>query len=368
MSDEVRIDKYSPCVKTAKRLVQLLWAISFATPGIVHEAVAQGAGRSGKDVVETVCITCHGTGAQGAPKIGDRQAWSKRASQGLTSLTDHALKGIRQMPAHGGDPGLTDLEIARAIAYMVNRSGGHWVEPVSAKDMTAERSGEQIVMAQCVKCHQTGEGGAPRIGDRDAWTPRMKQGVDYLVRSAIKGHGGMPARGGMADTTDAEIRNAVIYMFNPGGAVASEPRKANAATKSAAATPAKPGGKRVTVSGMEVYLGLTPAEALRAYPKEAAERTMHGGVPGGAGQYHVNISLFDAKSGAAITDAQVEVQIDEVGMTSESKKLEPMVINNAAGYGNYFRMRAKTSYLITVRVRKPDSPRPVEAKFQHRIN
>jgi len=365
MSDKVRIETRSACVKAAK---QLVWAVALAAPVVSYEAIAQGAERSGKDVVETVCITCHGTGAQGAPRIGDKKAWSKRASQGLTSLTDHALKGIRQMPAHGGNPGLTDLEIARAIAYMVNRSGGQWVEPVSAKDMTTERSGEQIVMAQCVKCHQTGEGGAPRIGDRAAWTPRLKQGLDYLVRSAIKGHGGMPARGGMADTTDAEIRNAVLYMFNPGGAVAGESRKASAATQSAAAAPPKPGGKRVTVSGMEVYLGLISAEALRAYPKEAAERSMHGGVPGGAGQYHVNISLFDAKSGAAITDAQVEVQIAEAGMTSESKKLEPMMISNAPSYGNYFRMRARTSYLITVRVEKPGSSRPVEAKFEHRIN
>jgi cytochrome c5 len=239
------------------------------------------------------------------------------------------------------------------------------VVPYQAGAQAAERSGEQIVKAQCAKCHQTGEGGAPRIGDLAAWTPRLKQGLDNLVGSAIKGHGGMPARGGMADTTDAEIRSAVVYMFNPGGAAAGAPQKAAAATKTA---PAKPGGKRVTVSGMEVYLGLTPADALRAYPKEAAEKSMHGGVPGGAGQYHVNISLFDAKSGAAITDAQVEVQVDEVGMTSESKKLEPMVINNAPGYGNYFRMKARASYLITVRVRKPDSPLPVEARFEQRIN
>ena len=358
MSGTVRIERRSA---RSVALKQLVWAVALAAPIMSHEAMSQGAERSGKDVVEAVCVTCHGTGAQGAPKIGDKNAWSKRASQGLTSLTDHALKGIRQMPAHGGNPGLTDLEIARAITYMVNRSGGRWVEPASAKDLAAERSGEQIVKAQCAKCHQTGEGGAPKIGDRAAWTPRLKEGLDHLVHSAIKGHGGMPARGGMADTTDAEIRNAIAYMFNPSGAVAS------AATKAAAAPP-KPAGKRVTVGGMEVYLGLTPAEALRAYPKGAAERTMHGGVPGGADQYHVNVSLFDAKSGAAIAGAQVEARVDEVGMTSESKKLEPMVINNAPSYGNYFRMRGKTSYVITLRVRKPDSPQPVEAKFEHRIN
>ncbi|MGH8700528.1 MAG: c-type cytochrome [Burkholderiales bacterium] len=366
MSDKA--NKYFPCAQIPKRLAQLVWAAALAVPVISHEAIAQGAERGGKDVVETVCITCHGTGAQGAPKIGDRKAWSKRASQGLTSLTAHALGGIRQMPAHGGNPNLTDLEIARAITYMVNRSGGRWVEPVSAKDMTAERSGEQIVMAQCAKCHQTGEGGAPRIGDRDAWTPRMKQGLDYLVRSAIKGHGGMPARGGMADTTDAEIRNAVLYMFNPRGAVAGESQKASAAAKSAAAAPPKPADKRVTVGGMDVYLGLMSAEALRAYPSGAVERSMHGGIPRGAGYYHVNVSLFDATSGAAITDAQVEVQVDEPGMTSESKKLEPMVINNAPSYGDYFRMRGEAAYLIAVRIRKPTSAQPIEAKFEHRIN
>ena len=367
MNDELRISRCSPRVLTAKRLGRLAWAIAFAAPVMSQVAVAQGTERSGKDVVETVCVKCHGTGAQGAPKIGDSKAWSTRASQGLTSLTEHALKGIRQMPAHGGSPNLTDLEIARAIAYMVNQSGGHWVEPVSAKDLTVERTGEQIVTAQCAKCHRTGEGGAPRIGDRNAWAPRMGQGLDNLVRSAIKGHGGMPARGGMADATDAEIRSAISYMFNPAAAAAGA-QKAGAATKSAAATPAKPGGKRVTVGGMDVYLGLVSAETLRAYPRDAVERSMHGGVPSGAGQYHVNVSLFDAKTGAAIPDAQVEVEVDEVGMSSESKKLEPIVIHDTASYGNYFKLSGKTSYVIIVRVRKPDSSRALEAKFEYKTS
>lgn len=367
MNDELRIGGYSPRVLTAKRLTQLAWAAGFAALFTSQVAIAQGTARSGKDVVDSVCIACHGTGAQGAPKIGDRKAWSTRASQGLTSLTEHALNGIRQMPAHGGSPNLTDLEIARAIAYIVNQSGGHWVEPASAKDLAAERTGEQIVAAQCAKCHRTGEGGAPKIGDRNAWAPRMGQGFDNLVRSAIKGHGGMPARGGMADATDAEIRSAISYMFNPAAAAAGA-QKAGAATKSAAATPGKPGGKRVTVSGMDVYLGLVSAETLRAYPRDAVERSMHGGVPGGAGQYHVNVSLFDAKTGAAIPDAQVEVEIDEVGMTSESKKLEPIVIHDTASYGNYFKLSGKTSYVIIVRVRKPDSSRSVEAKFEYKTS
>jgi cytochrome c5 len=174
---------------------------------------AQGKERSGKEVVDSVCSKCHATGAQGAPKIGDKQAWSKRASQSLSSLTDHALKGIRQMPAHGGSPNLTDFEIKRAITYMVNQSGGKWVEPISRKSPPAPRTGEEVVKAQCIKCHESGKGGAPKIGDRDAWIPRLKEGLESTVRSAMKGHGGMPARGGLADLSDSELRSAVIYLF-----------------------------------------------------------------------------------------------------------------------------------------------------------
>ncbi len=181
-------------------------------------AAGQHADRTGKEVVESLCISCHGTGAGGAPKIGDKKAWAEREAQGLTGLTKHALEGIRQMPPHGGNPGLSDTEIERAITYMVNQSGGHWTEPISRTNKPVARTGEAIYRAQCSKCHQTGVNGAPKIGDRAAWIPRVTQGLDVVVRSAINGHGAMPPRGGMADLTDPEIRSAVIYMFNYGTA------------------------------------------------------------------------------------------------------------------------------------------------------
>jgi cytochrome c5 len=185
---------------------------------------AQATERTGKEVVDSLCVSCHGTGAGGAPKIGDKKAWADRAAKGLTGLSKSAMAGIRQMPAHGGNPALTDTEIERAITYMVNQSGGHWTEPVSRTARMPERTGKQIVAAQCVKCHGTGVGGAPKIGDREAWTPRVKQGLDVVVRSAIHGHGAMPPRGGMADLTDAEIRSAIVYMFNVGTTATVEVR------------------------------------------------------------------------------------------------------------------------------------------------
>jgi len=320
-------------------------------------AQAQGLERSGKDVVDAVCAGCHSTGASGAPKIGDRKAWGKRASQGLTSLTQHALNGMRGMPSHGGKLDLTDLEIGRAVAYMVNQSGGKWKEPASAKDMAAERNGKQVVDGQCAKCHSKGEGGAPKIDDRGAWAPRLKQGIDALVASAIRGHGGMPARGDKADLTDGEVRNAILYMYNPSAPPKGAP---------AAAVVPKPPGQYKSVGGMDVYLGLVPAEKLRRFAEGSVERTMHGGVPGGSGNFHVNVSLLDAASKARIADAKVEVRVEQPGLSGETKALELVVINKVASYGNYVKMGVKAAYVVTVRITRPGLSQPVEARFDYK--
>jgi cytochrome c5 len=215
MNDEARTARYSSFIEMFTQLTVAV-IVMLALAITAGRALAQGGERSGKEVVEATCASCHSTGEHGAPKIGDQQAWSKRAAKGFASLTQSALKGIRQMPPHGANFKLTDTEIKRAIAYMVDQSGGHWIEPTSKTKPPAERTGQQIVQAQCHKCHEKGNNGAPKIGDRDAWIPRLKDGLDPLVRSAINGHGAMPARGGLANLTDAELRNAITYMFNKG--------------------------------------------------------------------------------------------------------------------------------------------------------
>jgi cytochrome c5 len=177
-------------------------------------AMAAGPGdRSGKEVVEHVCAACHATGREGAPKIGDAKAWEKREKRGLSALTATAIQGVRKMPPHGGSLSLSDLEIKRAITYMVNQSGGSWQEPIDRRHPPADRTGEQIVKTQCIKCHGEGLNGAPKIGDKAAWIDRAKLGFDSVVRSAINGHGAMPSRGGMPNLTDSEMRAAVTYMF-----------------------------------------------------------------------------------------------------------------------------------------------------------
>ena len=196
-------------MRVAKQFL-LISAIAIA---IAPAMAAPPGPRSGKAVVDDQCAVCHATGLNGAPRIGDAKAWAPRAQEGLSALTQRALEGVRKMPPHGGKLSIPDLEIRRAITYMVNQSGGRWAEPIDRRRALEKRSGESIVQGRCVQCHGTGVGGAPKVGDQRAWVGRAKDGFDSLVQSAIRGHGQMPARGGMADLTDAEMRDAVAFRF-----------------------------------------------------------------------------------------------------------------------------------------------------------
>ena len=339
-----------------RRMANLFIALS--TAFVLSPALTQGAELSGKEVVDSVCAACHATGANGAPKIGDKKAWSSRAAQGLSGLTQHALDGIRNMPAHGGHPELGNLEIARAVTYMVNQSGGNWIEPVGAADLAAERSGEEVVTAQCVKCHAEGLGGAPKIGDLQAWAQRMKYGLPYLVKSAIHGHGGMPPRGGQANLSDVELRSAILYMYNPAGV----PSKVS----SAAARPGPAAGNdpnHQSVGGIDIYLGIVPAQNIRALPEGSSERAMHGGVPKEPGFYHINASLVDEITRAPISDAQVQMRFDWPGLTSTAMKLEPMSLSGS--YGNYVKPQPGNPYLIILRIKRPGESGTIEAEFEH---
>jgi cytochrome c5 len=208
--------------------------------------------QGGEAVYKLACSACHGSGAAGAPKTGVATAWAPRIKQGYDTLVKHALEGFKAMPAKGGNADLDPIEVARAVVYMTNQSGAKFKEPEApaAPAKSAARTGEQIVKQACGNCHTAGLSGAPKIGDRAAWTKRASSGIDAAVASAIKGHGGMPARGGMADLTDAELKSAVQYMFQQSTAApvsATAPVTAAAATVAAPA--AKPDGAKVYAMG-----------------------------------------------------------------------------------------------------------------------
>ena len=97
------------------------------------------------------------------------------------------------------------------------------VEFGAAAAPAGARKGEDIVKATCTACHQAGVANAPKIGDRAAWGPRLKQGLSGMLATATKGKGAMPPRGGDASLTDAELTRAIIFMANQSGGQFKEP-------------------------------------------------------------------------------------------------------------------------------------------------
>lgn len=215
---------------------------------------------TGVEVYKANCAACHDSGAAGAPKVGDNAGWTSRIAKGFNTLVKNAIVGIGAMPAKGGNADLDDIEVARAVAYMANQSGGKFqepaapaapaaktaeateerapaggapmasatapitsapsqiaealtpVEPAAAPAATAD-AGKKLYDSACMACHSTGAAGAPRIGDKAEWAKRAQKGTETLVANAIKGIGVMPPKGGAASASDAEIKAAVDYML-----------------------------------------------------------------------------------------------------------------------------------------------------------
>lgn len=205
--------------------------------------------QTGDGVYKAVCATCHDGGLAGAPKTGDAGGWSARIAQGYDKLVANAINGIRGMPAKGGNPDLADVEVARAVVFMANKSGASFKEPevkdapaataaVPAAETTtapgaapagaaapavppatppaaigtvSADAGKKIYESACMACHAAGVAGAPKFGDKAGWAPRLAKGTDTLHASAIKGLGAMPPKGG-SSASDAEIKAAVDYM------------------------------------------------------------------------------------------------------------------------------------------------------------
>lgn len=208
--------------------------------GMVQIKEANRPLRTGEEVYKVQCSACHATGAMGSPKFGDAAAWAPRIGTGFAALLNSALKGKNNMTAQGGGD-FQDVEVARAIVYMTAAAGGKFPEPAvpaGTGDAAAEAAapaattpaatpaapaakvaaagagaGEALYKQVCVACHAAGVAGAPKFGDKAAWEPRIKTGLETLKTSAIKGKNAMPAKGGSA-ASDADVQAAVEYMVN----------------------------------------------------------------------------------------------------------------------------------------------------------
>ncbi len=192
---------------------------------VALDANAPKVEKSGQEVFDAVCTTCHTPGALGAPKYGNKGDWAPRIAQGYDTLIKHATEGLRQMPPRGGDSDLSDVEVARAVAYMADAAGAKFKAPEPAAAPAAAGSpakgdpakGKLVYESSCAACHGAGVAGAPKLGDKAAWGTRIGQGYATLYDHALHGIRGMPAKGGNADLPEADLANAVAYLVVQGG-------------------------------------------------------------------------------------------------------------------------------------------------------
>ncbi|TCD47735.1 c-type cytochrome [Chlorobium sp. N1] len=91
-----------------------------ATAPAADETPADPKLAAGKEVYAANCAMCHDSGMMGAPKPGDKAAWEARVAQGVDVMTQKSIEGFAGMPAKGGNPSLTDEEIANAVAWMAD--------------------------------------------------------------------------------------------------------------------------------------------------------------------------------------------------------------------------------------------------------
>jgi cytochrome c5 len=91
----------------------------------VSAAKAPRAPLNGEQVTAKICAACHNAGVLGAPKTGDKAAWTARskAAGGVSGLSASVIKGKNSMPPRGGDPDLTDAEIKAAVEQMLKQAG-----------------------------------------------------------------------------------------------------------------------------------------------------------------------------------------------------------------------------------------------------
>lgn len=96
--------------------------VAMAIPAAVPAGAPVAGG--GEGVYKAACVACHGAGIAGAPKSGDKAAWTARIAQGKPTLYTHAIAGYQGkggvMPAKGGNASLADADVKSAVDYMVS--------------------------------------------------------------------------------------------------------------------------------------------------------------------------------------------------------------------------------------------------------
>lgn len=122
------------------------------------------------------------------------------------------------------------------------------------------------------------------------------------------------------------------------------------------------------VGDLAVYLGIVPAQIVRGHLAQHPEARMHGGAPVGSGEYHIVVAIFDAATGARVTDARVGATVSGLGHIGETRiALEPMLTEGVVTYGGFVSLAGHDRYTLVIEIRRPGDAAERRADFAYEV-
>lgn len=175
---EEHVEEHGSLIKTPKQLV-IVVVLAFAVPITVI-------------VMLTQLITSGADTSKSNPAMSD-EAVAKR------------IRPVGEVVVDPNQPAP-----AAAAPAQVAAAPAPAAAPAAAKADAGK--GKSVFDSACTACHTAGVAGAPKLGDKAAWAPRVKAGMDALYASSLKGKNAMPPKGGNLSLADADVKAAVDYM------------------------------------------------------------------------------------------------------------------------------------------------------------
>ena len=178
---EIHVEEHASLIKTPKQLV-IVVVLAFAVPITLIVMLSQ-------------LVTGGGDTSKSNPGMSD-----EAIAQRIKPVGDVAVDPSQPAPA-----------AAAAAPVQVAAAPAAGAAPAVAAQADAGK-GKAVYDSACTVCHAAGVAGAPKAGDKAAWAPRIKTGMDALYASSIKGKGAMPPKGGNLALADADVKAAVDYL------------------------------------------------------------------------------------------------------------------------------------------------------------
>jgi cytochrome c5 len=227
---QLALGERDPAPAVIETVEQRIAPVGRVEVAAVDPNAAPAAPKPASEVYASVCSACHNAGVAGAPRADDGDEWARRLDEkGLDTLVSHSINGFQAMPARGGNPNLSDEEVAGTVAYILEQAGVRVADDaaVAAEAPAVEEAAESAVeeaaepavagdaaagkdrFATCASCHGAqgqGMGIFPKIAGQspDYVAGRLQQyraGEQVGPTSALM----MPHASGLSDEAIADL-------------------------------------------------------------------------------------------------------------------------------------------------------------------